>query len=166
MGAPSIFPRMTLRLVLAVLHLLALGIGLGAIYVRARGLRRLGATPNALRAVLQADTWWGIAGLAWILTGFWRVLAGTERVSGYYWSNPVFHTKLGLVALILLLELWPMVTLIRWRIAGRRGAPIDPATLAGAGRRFARVSDVQTLLVLIILVLGAMLARGYGARSF
>jgi putative membrane protein len=155
---------MSLRLVLAVLHLLALGVGLGAVYARARAMRRLDSSPDSLRAVLAADSWWGVAGLTWVVTGLWRAIAGTEKVSGYYWSNPVFHAKLGLVALILLLELWPMVTLIRWRIAQRRGTLGDPASLAPAGRRLARVSDVQTLLSLVIVVLAAMLARGYGAH--
>jgi hypothetical protein len=44
-----------LRIVLAVLHLLALGIGLGAIYSRARALRRIGASAEALQRAFAAD---------------------------------------------------------------------------------------------------------------
>ena len=156
---------MNLRITLAVLHLLALGVGLGAVYARARALRRVGAATDALARVLHADTWWGVAGGLWVATGLWRAIAGTEKVSSYYWSNPVFHAKLGLVALILVLEAWAMATLIRWRVALGRGSLGEPATLAPAARRLAIVSDVQTLLVLVIVVLAVMLARGYGARG-
>jgi putative membrane protein len=145
-----------LRLALAALHLLALGIGLGAVHGRARALRELGAAPDALRRALRADAWWGAAAALWLATGLWRALAGTEKSPAYYWSNPVFHAKLGLFVLIFALELRPMVVLGRWR----RGAPAD----AALGRRLAATSDVQTALLVLIVVAATAMARGYGAR--
>ncbi|MDF1504040.1 DUF2214 family protein [Roseisolibacter sp. H3M3-2] len=152
---------MMLRLALAAAHLLALGIGLGAVHGRARALRELGRVPDALGRALRADVWWGIAAALWLSTGLWRVFAGTEKGSGYYWSNPVFHAKLGLFVLIFLLELRPMITLTRWRRAGRDA---DPATLAPVGRSLAATSDVQTVLLVLIVVAATAMARGYGAR--
>ena len=152
-----------LRIVLAVLHLLALGIGLGAIFARARALNRLRTTPDALPAAMTADAFWGIAALLWISTGLWRAIAGTEKASSYYWSNHVFMAKMGLLALVLLLELWPMATLVRWRRATK--GTLAPDLLAATGPRLARVSDVQTLLVVAIVVAAVMMARGYGTRG-
>jgi len=154
-----------LRIALAVLHLLALGIGLGAIYARARALNHVGTSPDALGRAFVADSWWGIAALVWIGTGLWRAIGGTEKSPAYYWSNHVFYGKMGLLVLVLLLELWPMVTLIRWRIAARRDALGPADALAPTGRRLARVSDVQTLLVVGMVVAAVMMARGYGARA-
>lgn len=151
-----------LRITLAVLHLLALGIGLGAIYARARALNQVRQDAGALRRAFAADSWWGIAALLWISTGLWRALAGTEKSPSYYWSNHVFYTKMTLLVLILALEVWPMVTLIRWRTAERRGAL--PENLGPTARRFARISDVQTLLVVGIVIAAVLMARGYGAR--
>lgn len=152
---------MILRLALAVTHLLALGIGLGAVHGRARALRELGRVPDALGRALRADAWWGVAAALWLATGLWRVLAGTEKSPGYYWSNPVFHAKLGLFVLIFVLELRPIVTLTRWRRAGRA---LDPATVAPVGRSMAATSDVQTVLLVLVVVAATAMARGYGAR--
>src|SRR4029079_871880 len=103
-----------LRLALAALHLLALGIGLGAVWGRARALGGP-RDSRALRRALAADGWWGIAALPWIGTGLWRLLAGPEKATGYYLRNHLFMAKMGLLVLVLLLEAWPMVTLVRLR---------------------------------------------------
>jgi putative membrane protein len=154
-----------LRIVLAVLHLLALGIGLGAIYSRARALQRVGASMDALQRAFAADTWWGVAALLWLSTGLWRAIAGTEKVPSYYWGNHIFRAKMGLLVLVLLLEIWPMVTLIRWRVAAARRLLPAPEKLTSTGRRLARISDVQTLLIIAMVVAAVLMARGYGTGS-
>lgn len=154
-----------LRIALAVIHLLALGIGLGAIHGRARALHRAATNPESLRAAFAADTWWGVAALLWVGTGLWRLLAGTEKAPAYYWSNHVFYAKMGAFALVLLLELWPMATLIRWRLAARRQPLASIDRVRATARRLARVSDVQTLLLIAMVVAAVLMARGYGARG-
>ena len=131
-----------LRWTVAALHLLGLGLGLGAIWSRGRALKDPSDPKNIQRA-LFADTLWGIAALLWITTGLARAFAGLEKGSAYYMSNDAFWVKMALLALVLLLEVWPMVTLIRWRIQLGRGETIntEPA------RRFAQISAVQTVLV-------------------
>jgi len=152
-----------MRILLASVHLLALGIGLGAVYARARAMNDLTA-PGALNRGFKADTLWGIAALLWISTGLWRALAGTEKTPVYYWSNHIFWGKMLLLVLVIVIEIWPMVTLIRWRMASAKGAlpPIDE--LRASGKRIARLSDVQTLLVVAMVVAATMMARGVGAR--
>ena len=158
-----------LRIPLAVVHLLALGIGMGAIYARGRAMQQVGRVPDALRRASTADAWWGVAALLWIATGLWRALAGTEKASSYYWTNHVFHAKMGLFALVFLLELWPMLTLARWRrhLAADGGAAFvaGDATVAARARRIARIGDVQLLLLVGIVTAAVMMARGYGARA-
>jgi putative membrane protein len=153
-----------LRIALAALHLLALGIGLGAVYARARSLNRVDATDGSLSRAFAADSWWGLAAGVWIITGLWRVLAGTEKTPSYYWHNHVFLAKMGFLVLILALEIWPMATLIRWRSASKRKMLPPPEQLSATGKRIARISDVQTLLVIAMVVAAVMMARGYGAR--
>lgn len=113
-----------LRLLLAAAHLLALGIGLGSVWARARALdraARAALTPTSLCPVFEADNWWGVAAVLWLVTGLWRALGGAEKAPSYYEHNTVFWAKMGLFAVLLLIESWPMVTLIRWRAALGRG---------------------------------------------
>lgn len=152
-----------MRITLAVLHLIALGIGFGAIFVRARAANALRAGHAPLKTVLRADSAWGIAFLLWLATGLWRWLGSVEKSASYYTTNHVFLAKMGLLVAILLLEIWPMVTLIRWRVHSARHT-IDVNELGPKGRRIARISDVQLLLLTGMIVAATMMARGYGAR--
>ena len=151
-----------LRITLAVIHLLALGIGLGAIYSRARNAHGIGKAQDALSRTFAADTFWGIAALLWISTGLWRAFAGTEKTPSYYWQNRAFLAKMSFLVVILLLEIWPMVTLIRWRRAAARQQL--PTNVSARARLIARISDVQTLLVIAMVVAAVLMARGYGSR--
>jgi putative membrane protein len=70
---------------------------------------------------------------------------------------------MGFLVIVILLEVWPILTLIRWRKESARGT-LAPAELTPLGRRIARISDVQTLLVIAMVTAAVMMARGYGAR--
>jgi putative membrane protein len=145
------------RWVLATLHLLALAIGFGAIWARGRGLRgRLDAA--GLKQVLRADSWWGIAALVWIATGVARVFGPYEKGTSYYFHNWMFLSKMGLLLLIILLEIWPTVALIGWRMVLRRGYVLNPRHVLA----FARISMLQTLLLVLMVVAAAAMARGIG----
>lgn len=145
------------RWLVATLHLLALGIGLGSIFVRARSLR---APMDATRlgSVFLADTLWGAAAILWISTGLWRAFGGLEKGSSYYLHSDAFRIKMTLLAIILALEVWPMVTLIRWRIARARGGVIDLRTAPA----LARISTIQVLLVIAMVFAATAMARGLG----
>jgi putative membrane protein len=146
---------MTLRWILATLHLLALGFGLGAAYARSRALK--GKLDDAgLSRVFLADTWWGIAGLLWIVTGVIRAFFGVEKGTAYYMGTGLFHAKLGLVVVILALEVLPMTTLIRWRSQRKRGETPDTSK----ARALAAISHAQAGIAVIIVLLATAIARG------
>jgi putative membrane protein len=147
----------TLRWLLASLHLLALGIGLGAVVGRGLALRsRLDG--QGLRWVFLADSAWGVAALLWLVSGVWRLLAGLEKATGYYFSNHAFLAKMALFAIIFGLELWPMMTLIAWRRRVARGETADTS----AAPLLARISFWQAGLVILMVFLATAMARGYG----
>ena len=152
-----------LRIVLAVLHLLALGFGMAAIDGRARAMRRL-ESPPALRDALIADSWWGVSALLWISTGLMRWLMGTEKPADYYSNNHVFYAKMGLLLVILALEIWPMITLIRWRVAKRKGSLPPVEELVPVGRRISTISNVQGFLLIGMVIAAVLMARGFGVR--
>lgn len=151
---------MTIRLILAVLHLLALGVGLGAVYARARGLRKP-LDRDGVRRVLAADSWWGLAGFLWISTGLARLFMGSEKATSYYLHNHLFLGKMGSLAVLLVLEVFAVITLMKWRKSAAGGAAPDTSR----GRSLALISDIQLLLVLIMVALAAAMARGLGATA-
>lgn len=153
-----------LRIALAVLHLVALGIGLGAVWARARALGETPLGRAAARRAFAADGWWGAAAGLWIATGLWRLLAGTEKATGYYLANHVFYAKMGFLLIILGLELFPMITLIRWRREASRGGS-DWSPDANAASRLRTMSYLQAVLVLAMVTAAVLMARGYGARG-
>ena len=151
-----------LRIALAALHLIALGLGLGAVIGRGTALRE-SPSNAALRRAFRSDTTWGIAAVLWISTGVWRWVAGMEKPSGYYLTNPVFHAKLGLFLLIVLLELCPVITLMRWRSRFRAGESAERLMTSGAGRKIATISHFQALLVVVMVFVAVAMARGFGS---
>ena len=153
-----------LRLTLAALHLIALGLGLGAVLTRGTALRDA-LTPGSLRRAFRSDALWGIAFMIWLVTGLWRLFGETEKSVAYYMTNHVFFAKMGFLVIILALEIWPMITLIRWRIAIRRGEPAETVANVAAARRIAIISHVEATLVVLMVFAAAAMARGYGTRS-
>jgi putative membrane protein len=134
----------------SALHLLALGFGFAGIAGRTRALLR-----DDRVGALAPDTLWGIAAVLWLGTGLWRAFGGLEKGSAFYLQSGMFQLKLGLFALVWVLELWPMVTLIRWRIAGRRGQP-----LVGPARTLGWISAAELGLDAVIPFVAAAMARG------
>ncbi|SCX52477.1 putative membrane protein [Pseudomonas sp. NFACC32-1] len=141
---------------LAAIHLLAFALGLWAVLTRGTALRRLAGGVDAVRNVLVADSVWGVSALVLLVTGGMRAFGGFEKGSDYYLHQPLFHLKMTLLLLILLLELVPMITLIKWRMALGKGVAID-ASRAG---RLARISHVEALLMMLMVVAATGMARG------
>jgi putative membrane protein len=139
---------------LSAIHILTLALGAGAIYARARALSRP-LDDDGWKRLLAADNAWGIAALLWIGSGLLRVFYGGKE-TGFYWRNGFFWLKMGLFALVFVLEIAPMTTFIRVRIARGKGAAI-PRFSADAYRR---ISAAELMLVVTIVFVAAFMARG------
>ena len=148
-----------LRWFLATAHLLALGIGLGAVWARARALRPP-VEPAALKRAFVADIWGGVAGLVWIITGLWRLFGGIEQPTAYYLRNHVFWTKMAFLGVLLALEIGAVLTMTGWRREVARGRTPD----TGQAMWIRRISLVQVGLVVMMLLTATAMARGYGSR--
>ena len=148
------------QIALAGLHLIALGLGLGAVINRGTALREV-PDPRTLRRAFRADALWGIAAVLWIATGVARYLLGIEKNTEYYNANYFFLTKMTLFLLIVVLEIWPMATLIRWRLAIRRGGSPGVVAVPGTARIMATISHVQALLIVVMVFAAVAMARGY-----
>jgi putative membrane protein len=149
---------MVLSSLVGALHLIGFALGLGAIFRRARALGAAPFTDDDRRRALSADNVWGVSALLLIPTGLLRAFAGLEKGTAYYlWSN-TFYVKVALVALLIALELWPMVTFVRWRIAEARGRAIDTRHAPA----FAVISLLQTALLVLVALAASLMSHGVG----
>ena len=141
---------------LAAIHLLAFAMGFWAVLARGSALRRLATGAGEVRSVLIADGIWGVAALVLLVTGTMRAFGGYEKGTDYYLAQPLFHLKMTLFLLVLLLEIAPMVALIKWRRALARGASID----SGRATLYARISHAEALVLVLMVVAATGMARG------
>jgi putative membrane protein len=100
--------------IVSALHVLALALGLSSVYLRGRALKgRLDR--EGLQRLFAADNVWGIAAGLWIVTGLLRAFGGLEKGSQFYLQSPLFWIKMALFVAVIVLEIRPMITFIRWR---------------------------------------------------
>lgn len=145
--------------IVSALHVLALAVGLPSVFLRGRALK--GPLDDAgLSRLFAADSAWGIAALLWISTGLGRAFGGLEKGSHFYLTSPLFWVKMALFAATLLLEVWPMVTFIRWRLVRRRGGVPDTSR----ARHLYVINHFQMGLVVAIVFVASFMARGFGLR--
>jgi putative membrane protein len=143
--------------ILSTIHLLALALGLCAVIWRNRAFAWINDNGDVGRwnEVLRADTAWGIAAALWIVSGLARVFFGGQSPA-FYAHNVFFWIKMALFAAVFAIELVPMLALLRVRRALRRG--IAPPRLPLA--RVRRIGLIETTLVIIIVFVAALMARG------
>jgi putative membrane protein len=84
------------------------------------------------------------------------VFGRLEKAPDFNLRNGFFWVKMPLFALILALEIFPMLTFIRWRVARSRGGA------SGAGAKLAvliALNDAEVAIVLLIPFIAALMAR-------
>jgi putative membrane protein len=143
--------------VVSSLHLLALAIGLPAVFVRGRALKGP-LDAEGLRRLLAADNVWGLAAVLWIVTGLLRAFGGLEKGTEFYLRSPLFWTKMALFLVVVVLEIRPMVTFIRWRTQLGRGQTVDTSP----ARALYTLTHIQLAIVVVMVFVASLMARGVG----
>ena len=140
-----------LAAVLSAVHVLGIALSLGAVHARYRAL-----TDGDVARTLNADNWWGIASILVIGSGLLRLFGRYEKGTDFYFAMDMFWVKACLIGAVLVLEIWPMVVFLRWRIVRAQGG------LAETGRMslFAKMSLLQFGILCVIPFAAALMARG------
>lgn len=113
--------------VLSAVHVLAIALSLASAWARWRALR-----VADVDRILAADNVWGISALLILGSGLGRLFGPVEKGLAWYLANPLFLHKMILFVAILVLEIWPMVTFIRWAHRARAGRRPGPPPRASA----------------------------------
>lgn len=148
---------MAMTTLFAAFHYIALAVGFAGITLRTLHLKQaLNGTQN-IKQIFFADNLWGIAALMWIATGLMRAFGGLEKGSPFYLQSHWFWLKMVLFLLVFLLEFRVMIKLIQWRIKKKVDFVAEDKSVL---RSFYRSSQVQVPLILIIVVIASVMARG------
>ena len=139
------------------IHIVGFGIALGALWARGHALH---GTPymDDVRRAFVADNLWNIGAILLVGSGIAQLLLGNAAKHGHFLGNHIYMAKLVMIGCIVLLEIMPMFTLIQWRLAVGRGDTIR----FGSAALIARISLLQTILLVLITFASVALRQGYG----
>lgn len=116
-------------------------------------------TSTELKRIQFTDMAYGIAAGLILAVGFARVF-WFEKGSQYYFSNPAFHAKLGVFALVGAVSIYPTLRFIKWR-----NLPMEQGVLKVDSHELKKIRwclNVELVGVVGILLLAAVMARGVG----
>ncbi|MCQ4314128.1 DUF2214 family protein [Pseudomonas stutzeri] len=111
------------------------------------------------RSLLRADTAFGIVAGLVLVTGAARAMRYGKGFD-YYINNSFFHAKIGLFVIVALLSIYPTVTFLKWRPALKAGQV--PAIRPTTTRWVKLIIRIELLALLLIPLLAALMARGFG----
>ncbi len=112
------------------------------------------------RSLVRIDIAYGATAGLVLMTGAARVLWYGKGLD-YYLGNSVFHAKFGLFILIGLVSIVPTFVFLNWRNALKAGEV--PQVSAQQAKWVTLVIRLELLGLLVLPLLAALMARGYGS---
>lgn len=111
------------------------------------------------RSLIRVDIAYALSAGLVLASGAARLL-WYGKGPAYYLHNSLFHAKLGLFILIALLSILPTLVFLNWRNDLRAGQV--PQVSARLGTLVIMTIRLELLLLLILPLLAALMARGFG----
>ena len=149
---------MTLEALLAFLHISAVLAIVVFLTSETAICRPEWLNATVVERLVIVDRIYGIAAVAVLLTGLARIFLGMKG-AGWYGSNWLLWTKVGMFALVALMSIRPTLRFIAWRKALRADGSLPSADEVRAVRRWVMW---QAHIVPFIPLPAVFLARGYG----
>ena len=143
---------------IAYIHYLSFMVCFGALIYERISLR---PNPNRLEAIsmVAADIVYGIAGVALLISGIYRVIKFGQG-SEFYTHNPIFWVKIIIFALVGSLSLYPTITYVLWAI------PLSKGTLPQVSddlvSRLRLIINIELVGFASIPFFATLMARGVG----
>ena len=124
---------------------------------------RISIKPSPTRkeaiSILIADIIYGIAGIALLVSGIYRVIKFGQG-SEYYTQNPIFWTKIIIFASVGSLSLYPTITYVLWAIPLTKGTL--PQVSENLASRLRLIINIELVGFASIPFLATLMARGIG----
>tara|TARA_Y100001968_G_scaffold258990_1_gene246084 strand:- start:49 stop:510 length:462 start_codon:yes stop_codon:yes gene_type:complete len=142
----------------AYIHYLSFMICFGALIYERISIK---TDPNKKEAIsmVLADLIYGIAGVALLISGIYRVIKFGQG-SDFYTQNPIFWTKVIIFAVVGSLSLYPTITYILWAIPLSKGKL--PEITANLVARLKLILNIELVGFSLIPFFATLMARGIG----
>ena len=142
----------------AYVHYLSFMLCFGALIFERISLK---SNPNRKEAIsmVVADIIYGIAGVALLVSGIYRVIKFGQG-SEFYTENPIFWTKIVVFAVVGSLSLYPTITYVLWAIPLSKGTL--PEVSENLVSRLRLIINFELLGFASIPFLATLMARGVG----
>ena len=142
----------------AYVHYLSFMLCFGALIYERVSLKADPSRREAISMVI-ADVIYGIAGIALLVSGIYRVIKFGQG-SEFYTQNPIFWTKMVAFAFIGSLSIYPTVTYVLWAIPLSKGTlPVVKENLVS---RLRLIINVELFGFASIPFLATLMSRGIG----
>ena len=117
--------------------------------------------PNRKEAISMviADIVYGIAGIALLVSGIFRVIKFGQG-SEFYVQNPIFWAKVIIFAVVGMLSLYPTTTYILWAIPLSKGSL--PKVTSNLVQRLKLIINIELVGFSLIPLFAALMTRGVG----
>ncbi|WP_027015619.1 DUF2214 family protein [Comamonas composti] len=148
---------MTLEAVLASLHMLAILTLVVFLTSQAALCRSEWMSAAVVRRLARLDLIYGLAALALLLSGLARLVWGVKGLS-WYVGQPLFHVKMTLFVIAVLLSLVPTFSFRRWRRTLDAGGELPAGPEVVRVRRFIMW---QAHIIPVIAVVAIFWSRGW-----
>ncbi len=145
---------------IAYIHYLSFMICFGALIFERISIK---INPNKKEAISMviADIIYGIAGIALLVSGVYRVIKFGQG-SDFYTQNPIFWTKIIIFAIVGSLSLYPTITYILWSIPLSKGKiPEVTNTLVS---RLKLIINIELIGFSLIPFFATLMSRGIGLK--
>ena len=142
----------------AYIHYLSFMLCFGALIYERFSLK---ANPDRQEAIgmVIADIIYGIAGIALLVSGIYRVIKFGQG-SEFYTENPIFWIKIIVFALVGSLSLYPTITYVLWAIPLSKGTL--PKVTENLVSRLRLIINIELVGFASIPFLATLMARGVG----
>ena len=142
----------------AYIHYLSFMICFGALIYERISLK---INPNKKESISMviADIFYGIAGIALLISGIYRVIKYGQGAD-FYTQNPIFWTKMIIFALVGSLSLYPTITYILWAIPLSKGKL--PEVTSSMVTRLKLIINIELVGFSLIPLFATLMARGIG----
>ena len=140
------------------IHYLSFMLCFGALIFERISLK---ANPNRQEAISMviADIIYGIAGIALLTSGIYRVIKFGQGAE-FYTQNPIFWTKIVVFALVGSLSLYPTITYVLWAIPISKGNL--PMVTEDLVLRLRLIINIELVGFASIPFLATLMSRGVG----